>query len=137
METMVERIDDGATPEYSCKNCGKRMTNRSKMRRHVEVHFEHSETGASAARDQTGEPLTVRVSIDEAGQVGPVRVATLLLKPGGLDFTTTEQPEGSFDMVNFKITRRCGRSAVGGGAAVVVVGVAGWLIVCVVGWLLS
>jgi len=40
LETMIERIDDGATPEYSCKSCGKRMTNRSKMRRHVEVHFD-------------------------------------------------------------------------------------------------
>ena len=37
---MIERIEDGATPEYSCKSCGKRMTNRSKMRRHVEVHFD-------------------------------------------------------------------------------------------------
>ena len=40
LETLVERVEDGLTNEYQCKSCGKRMGNRSKMRRHVEVHFD-------------------------------------------------------------------------------------------------
>jgi len=37
---MIERCEEGLGNEYMCKTCGKRMGNRSKMRRHIEVHFD-------------------------------------------------------------------------------------------------
>ena len=39
---MIQRCDDGVSPGpvYMCKKCGKKMMNKTKMKRHAEVHLD-------------------------------------------------------------------------------------------------
>ena len=41
LETMIERCaDEGLQSVYMCKSCGKRMANKTKIKRHAEVHLD-------------------------------------------------------------------------------------------------
>lgn len=42
LEAMIEKCEDELASVYTCLNCGKRMANKTKIKRHVEVHLEIS-----------------------------------------------------------------------------------------------
>ena len=42
LESMISRYEDGGPLKYMCQTCGKTMQDKSKMKRHAEVHLDLS-----------------------------------------------------------------------------------------------
>ena len=40
LETLIERVDHEGVLKYGCKNCGKSLPRKAKMKSHVEVHLD-------------------------------------------------------------------------------------------------
>ena len=70
LESMIARVEDGGPLKYRCQTCGTTMTNRSKMKRHAEVHLNLSHTCIVCQKQfKTRNSLSVHYSQTHRNQV--------------------------------------------------------------------
>ena len=70
LESMIARVEDGGPLKYRCQTCGTTMTNRSKMKRHAEVHLDLSHACIVCQKQfKTRNSLSVHYSQTHRNQV--------------------------------------------------------------------
>ena len=70
LESMIARVEDGGPLKYQCHTCGKTMSDRTKIKRHAEVHLDLTHNCIVCQKQfKTRNSLSVHYSLAHKNQV--------------------------------------------------------------------